>query len=267
MKRSKRCWINRVLRSSWLAAKLLLLCCSVAQAEIYEYRDAQGKRVFVDRIYQVPQEYRDQLETRVEVKVTEAQIQESQRLQKIAQLERALRNIDRLLALQASPIHATNNQISVPVNVSRGNRSKQLNLLLDTGANRTVFHRDAVNPLGAVGQPVGQARVASGQSIDLYEMNLDKLSIGPFTIKPARVQVIDYQGDAGHQGLLGMDILSQVDYDLNVEKQELRWAPEQFKQLSEQRTQLEQQLAELRSPPPEMPAPVPSVPSADGTTE
>lgn len=235
-------------RLNWLAVSALLILSNTSVAAVYEYRDLSGRRVFIDRLSQVPVEYRDQLQIREELQMTAEQTAQSQRLQQIAQLERTLRNIDKLLGQQSSPISAQNNQILVPVRVARGNRSEQLKLLLDTGANRTVFHRDALRQLGTIGEPVGEAQIASGHKISLYAMNLDSLDIGPFQIAPVQVQVIDYQGVAAHQGLLGMDILSQIQYELDVSSQVLRWAPEQFNKLEAQRSELVTTLEQLRSP-------------------
>lgn len=268
MTRLKDCWKKKASRLSWQAVSLGALLLSLnASAAIYEYRDERGKRIFVDSLSKVPHQFRDQFETREAVVQTEQESAESDRLNRIAELERALRNIDKVMAQQASTIHAQNNQILVPVRVARGNRSQELRLLLDTGANRTVFHSSALSRIGTVGSAVGQAQTASGQQINLYSMNLDRFEIGPFEISPAQVQVIDYQGDAQHQGLLGMDILSQIEYDLDIEKEELRWAPEQFEQLKAQRVEIEAALALLRSPPSEQLAPVPSEISIDGKAE
>lgn len=248
MKNLKACWRKRVSTLSWQAASLALLACSLQTvAAIYEYRDDRGKRIFVDSLSKVPHQYRDQFETRDEVVQSAAESAESERLNRIAELERTLRNIDRVMAQQASSIHAQNNQILVPVRVARGNRSQELRLLLDTGANRTVFHSAALNRIGSVGAPVGQAQTASGEQINLYSMNLDSFEIGPFDISPAQVQVIDYQGVSKHQGLLGMDILSQIDYELDIDNAELRWAPEQFEALKAQRLEIEAALEQLKA--------------------
>lgn len=249
MTRSKLCSRKTASRLNWLAVSALLILSDLSVAAVYEYRDLSGRRVFVDRLSKVPVEYRDQLQIREALEMTAEETAQSQRLQQIAQLERALRNIDKLLGQQTSAISTQNNQILVPVRVARGNRSQQLRLLLDTGANRTVFHRDALSQLGSVGEPVGEAQIASGQKISLYAMNLDSLDIGPFEIAPVQVQVIDYQGIAAHQGLLGMDLLSQIQYEIDVSAQVLRWAPEQFNKLETQRSELETALEELRSPP------------------
>lgn len=214
---------------------------------MFEYRDGQGKRIFVDRIYKVPPEYRDQLTERKMALQNPEQRANAARLQQIAQLETGIRRIDQLLQEASSPISFSNNQIVVPVQVSRGNRSRELKLLLDTGANRTVFHRHTLDDLAVQQREVGTARTASGEAIPLYQAQLDKLQIGPFEISPAQVQMLDFSGSSPHQGLLGMDLLSQVRYELDLDAQQLHWAPEQVRELRTQREDLLTRIAQLRS--------------------
>lgn len=233
------------------------------QAELYEYRDESGKRIFVDRIYKVPLQYQDQLIQRKNPRQSPEERLLARRLQQIAELERSVRRIDRLLEKASSPISFTNNQVVVPVQVSRGNRSRELKLLLDTGANRTVFHRHTLEDLVAQPLQIGAARTASGDSIPLYQGQVDKLQIGPFEISPAQVQMLDFNGSSAHQGLLGMDLLSQVKYQLDLEAQQLYWAPEQVSLLGAQRQALVERVELLRSQlQPELKR-VPSAPSID----
>lgn len=247
MKKLNRCWRKRGIASSLLAVSLALFLAPFAQAQLYEYRDATGRRVFVDRLYKVPVEYRDQLTERKRSIQSPEQQLETALLQQLATLETSVRRIDRLLERASSPISFTNNQIVVPVQVSRGNRSRELKLLLDTGANRTVFHRHILGEFANQERQIGAARTASGEAIPLYQASLDKLQIGPFEISPAQVQMLDFSGSSPHQGLLGMDLLSQVKYELDLEAQELHWAPEQVSQLRAQRDELVAQIEAIRS--------------------
>jgi len=263
VRRLKPCWRKRAIALSLLAASTALTVSSVVHAQLYEYRDESGRRVFVDRLYKVPPEYRDQLIERKRSVQTPEQQLETARLQQVAELETAVRRIDQLLERVSSPISFSNNQIVVPVQVSRGNRSRDLKLLLDTGANRTVFHRHTLTDLAIQEREVGAARTASGEAIPLYQASLDKLQIGPFEISPAQVQMLDFSGSSPHQGLLGMDLLSQVKYELDLEAQELHWAPEQVAQLRLERDKLLNQIESLRSQQQPEPERAPSATSAD----
>lgn len=193
----------------------------------------------------MPPEYRDQLIERDKFRVTPSMKVEAQRLQQQGQLEVQVRRIDELLKRATSPIDFRDNQIVVPVRVARGNRTLELKLLLDTGANRTVFHRQALTGLNTTERSIGGARTASGDTIPLYQTQLDRLEIGPFVISPAPVQMLDYQGNSVHQGLLGMDLLSQVQYEVDYERQTLYWAPEHVAQLRIDRQVLLDQIAAL----------------------
>jgi hypothetical protein len=218
-------------------------------AQLYEYRDNTGRRVFVDRISAVPLQYRDQLVSRETYQSSPEERVAAQRLREISQLEVALRRIDRLLANASSPISFNNNQVVVPVEIGRGNRSRTLKLLLDTGANRTVFHREALSGLVSEDRLVGGARTASGEEIPLYQAKVDRLQIGPFEISPAQVQLLEFRGRSAHQRLLGMDLLSQVEYQLDLEGKKLQWAPDQIAELEVERQSLIDRIALLRQQP------------------
>lgn len=248
MTRLNRCLRKRALTSSLLAASLLLTppLVSSSWAQLYEYRDESGRRVFVDRLSAVPLEYREQLISRERVESSDAQRLESQRLRQITELELALRRLDNLLASAVSPISFSNNQVVVPVEIARGNKRRQLKLLLDTGANQTVFHRQAVSNLATDERLVGSARTASGEAIPLFRTHLDRIQIGPFEISPAPVQLLDFEGSAAHQGLLGMDLLSQIDYQLDLEGGKLIWAAAQVEELRSKRAALVARLEQLK---------------------
>lgn len=177
-----------------------------------------------------------------------AQIAEMQREQEIAALQRALQQVERLLNERATPVTTDNHRVLVPISISRGNKQRTLSLLLDTGANTTVIHKSALRGIAEVGMPVGQANVADGSVVDLYSVNLDRVQIGPFEITPARAQVIEYRGSSDHQGLLGMDLLSQIDYRIDFAARQLLWAPERFAELQAQRERLLAALDRLQSP-------------------
>jgi len=268
VKKLKHCLKKRDTKSSWLAVSLSVSCLLISfqiHAQLYEYRDESGRRVFVDRLSAVPPQYREQLIPRDRVTVTPQMREDTQRLQHRAQLEAQIRRVDALLKRSNSAISFANNQVIVPVRVSRGNRTLELSLLLDTGANSTVFHRQALSRLNPDERRIGGARTASGDTIPLYQTQLDRLEIGPFEIAPAAVQMLDYSGDSVHQGLLGMDLLSQVKYEIDFETQVLSWAPEQVAQLRRQREALVAQIAAIDSQPPiidSMPTVQEKVPSA-----
>lgn len=256
MTKSKRCSSKRVTALNWQAVSraligTLALALSLnSSAQLYEYTDPSGRRVFVDRLSAVPLQFRDQLILRDEVVATPQQRAETQRLRQINEMQIALRRIEQLLNKASSPIHFANNQVIVPVEITQGNRTRELSLLLDTGANRTVFHRSAVAGLVAQDRLIGGAQTASGELISLYQSTVDRLQIGPFEIAPAQVQLLDYQGSAAHQGLLGMDLLAQVQYQLDLEAGVLQWAPAQIAELNAQRERLVELIRSQSEPEP-----------------
>ena len=90
MRRLKPCWRKRAIALSLLAASTALTVSSVVHAQLYEYRDESGRRVFVDRLYKVPLEYRDQLIERKRSVQTPEQQLETARLQQVAELEKTM---------------------------------------------------------------------------------------------------------------------------------------------------------------------------------
>ena len=237
---------------------LLGMClCTPLAAQVYHYEDERGRKVYVDRLSQVPHQYRDQLQELFPALSPEAQTQ--QQMLRMEQLsEQAhnarIRELEVQMKALEMPVQIEYNSVLVPVRVLHRGRSVSTRLILDTGASGTVFHRATLSRLPLQTRPSGHAQVASGHLVETHSAQLDHIEIGPHTLRNQRAQLIDFQGRAAHGGLLGMDFLRQVQYEIDFERAMIIWEPVRYAQLREQREAL------LNPPAPAQPDADPELP-------
>lgn len=240
------CQHCRTLRwvALWLSAVvlLLLLMASQADAQIYHYVDQHGRKVFVDRLSQIPAQYRSQVKEQHpadHVSNTSRTPESLRDFSTTLDLREQRRRIQRSLKTLQTPVTIANNQVLVPVRVTYQGQRVNVTMLMDTGATGTVFHRSALAKLASPSKQAGYARVAGGGVIKISQVKLDQIQIGPFNVRNIQAMVMEDKGAASrHDGLLGMDFLMKVDYALDKENQRLIWMPERFKKLTERLAQL-----------------------------
>ncbi|QEQ97289.1 retropepsin-like aspartic protease [Neptunomonas concharum] len=237
-KKCKRCQQIRVVAILFcMIAVLLLLMMGKAQAEIYHYTDSKGKKIYVGSLSKVPREYLDQIKLQnpsAQVSNT-SQFSESNKKASSSLKGRSdLRRLQRMLNMMETPVVIKNNQVLVPVSVTYQGKSTDVTLLMDTGASGTVFHRDALERLNADSEFSGYARVAGGGVIKVSSLELDRIKVGPFQAKNIRSSVIDNKAPGGaFDGLLGMDFLMNVEYELDKQRQVIIWTPKRYQEVSD----------------------------------
>jgi hypothetical protein len=126
---------------------------------------------------------------------------------------------------QVTRVRVVNNQVLVPVTLKNGAESVRLELLLDTGATRTAVHENLAGKLKIDLRTAkqSQSEVADGRMITSRVARIDALVVGPFAMG-AEVELIPYKGSEGiHDGLLGMDFLAKHRYQIDMERELIRW--------------------------------------------
>ena len=118
------------------------------------------------------------------------------------------------------------NQILVPVKITYGREEADVNLLMDTGATRTVIHTEIADQLyiNLYKAQKAQAGIVGGGVIDMNIVKVKSLQIGPHSIENCNVAFIPHEGRAvNFDGLLGMDVLGRFGYKINLAQQIIIW--------------------------------------------
>lgn len=235
-KKCRRCQQIRIVAILvCMIAILLLMMVGKSQAEIYKYTDDNGKKVFVGSLSHVPQKYQAQIQEQFssdEVSNISSFSEKNKKASTSLKMQLELERLQRDIALMETAVTVKDNQVFVPVKVTYHGKSAQVNMLMDTGASGTVFHRDAIVRLDAMSESAGYARVAGGTVVKLSSIEFDKIQVGPFQAKKIRSFVIDNKSPEDEfDGLLGMDFLMNVKYELDADRQVIIWNPARYKSM------------------------------------
>ena len=165
-------------------------------------------------------------------------------------LKRELRKLEAILSKMETTIILRGRQVIVPVDLNWRGRKRTLNLLLDTGASMTVLHQSSVTSLNTVSRDSSYAQVAGGGLIKTERVVFDRLSVGPYDFENQSTAVIENSGSAGFDGLLGMDVLGRVRYEIDYGQRKIIWSPGEYIQMQQAVDKLKELQAEAAKIPP-----------------
>lgn len=214
-----------------IAGFILLTAQSIdGLAGIYKYRNAEGQLTFVDDKSKIPAQFRNDVTPIPESgnSLGGYDQPEGKQLAPETPVEQSQTETSSAKEPQANqtPVKISGNRVLVPVEVTLGNRTLNLSLLLDTGATMTVFHRDALKGLDLPSGKRYKARIAGGGMVTSTKIRFRKITIGPFQQKKTSAMVINLEGKRlPFDGMLGMDFLKSHPYQIDFENQLINWIP------------------------------------------
>lgn len=182
---------------------------SPAAAEIYRYTDATGNSYYVEGLDNVPQEYRSRA---VPMGLRNAPATSGAAAPSRPGAGPAAGAPGGSRGGGTSIKYTPGQRIMVDVKV---NGTTSANLLLDTGADRTMINPRVLVAAGAsVSRPVGRTRVTGvAGSDDVNFVVIDSLEVGEARV--GRMQVASYDVSGAGDGLLGRDFLDR--FTLNID--------------------------------------------------
>ena len=116
-------------------------------------------------------------------------------------------------------------QVLIPVEINHNGRSLLVHLLLDTGASIITLHKASVKRLPLGRRQSARFSTANGQTIDADLVRLDEVRFGPYRKADIMAGIIEHQqgAKAGYDGLLGMNALQGLRYEIDYDKGVVRW--------------------------------------------
>jgi clan AA aspartic protease (TIGR02281 family) len=216
-----------------------LLTPALLRAEFYRYETESGEVFYVDDLTKVPEPYLDQVKTYPERYDHLSEDQRTMMLQKERDLDmqraleeerlRKLREAEERRKRLETDVVIEGNQVLVPVTVVYGIKEVKALFLLDTGASHMVLFKRFARKLNLRVDKKAKTMVADGSIVDTEVTTLDAVRVGPLNMSNVDVGVIENlaaNGDGlNFSGLLGMNILRNIEYSIDFENKKILWKP------------------------------------------
>jgi predicted aspartyl protease len=189
-------------------------------AEYYKYRDANGVLHFSDTL---PEKYADQAKTYQESVTTSPLDVKPKKLRETTSPLPSQPHKKSGPTYKETKITIQKNRILLPVEIV-GTRGRAIvHLIMDTGAQRTFLWRTALPSIGL--RKVGRVRAAgiAGSKYASF-IRVKSLNVGPYRLRNAVVTLMDPgKYNTGYDGLLGMDFLMRVKYEIDYNRGVIIW--------------------------------------------
>ncbi len=199
----------------WLLLVVLVLACTDALAEIYRWRDAQGKLHFTDSLQQVPTEYRPG-------------VRDTQGSYDNLNFVKGANSGSSAAVRDKIAEHGSEQEIIIPYHHREGladrviveitfNNRVTAPILVDTGSPGLILSASLARELGLLSEEGNNLFVlvrGIGGSQVAARAILDELSVGPIRERVVPAHIITDQSPA-YRGLIGMDVLS--GYTLTID--------------------------------------------------
>ena len=120
-------------------------------------------------------------------------------------------------------IYRPGGTILIPVIVRSNGRKEKINLVLDTGCHITQIHPDVLQRLNVKTTKKGKTIIADGRRIDRFLGKVDSFEVGPFREQNFIIMTNTIEQSTGYDGLLGMNYLKKHPFEIDHQKQVIRW--------------------------------------------
>lgn len=125
-----------------------------------------------------------------------------------------------------TPVTIRGNSVLVPVTLTYGRNEVSAQLLLDTGATGTTIHTETAERLSInmSGAKKLKGKVVGGGAIEAHMIRISSLKVGPYTFENHDIFIVPHDGPAAKfDGLLGMDLLRELKFKLDFDRQAIIW--------------------------------------------
>ncbi len=128
--------------------------------------------------------------------------------------------------MNTTEVRVVSSQVLVPVILNNGGSDVPVQMLLDTGSSGTVIKSEVARRMGLDldNAVTVKAMVVGGGTIEVKVVQLTRMTVGPHQVADPVIGVFEHFGrPVSFDGILGMDFLGEVDYQLDLDRKVITW--------------------------------------------